>query len=79
MIARDRFIAAAALAYARMSRPGSGRRASGVGSSPLTMSPRYDGRPATSVAELRGLAYWPAMRATLTTGIEVPYVNTTAI
>ena len=27
----------------------------------------------------RGLAYWPAMRATLTTGMLAPYVSTTAI
>ena len=34
------FIAAAELAYARTSRYGSGIRASGTGSSELTMSPR---------------------------------------
>ena len=27
----------------------------------------------------RGLANWPAMRPTLTTGVPVPYVSTTAI
>ena len=43
------------------------------------MSPRYDGRPTASRSELRGLAYCPAIRPTLITGIDVPYVRTTAI
>ena len=56
-------------------RVGSGMRASGVNSWPLTESPRKEGRvtsPRVSVSELRGLAYWPAMRPTLTTGVEAP-------
>ncbi len=56
-------------------RVGSGMRASGVNSWPLTESPRKAGRvtsPRVSVSELRGLAYWPAMRPILTTGVEAP-------
>src|SRR5918998_2939877 len=73
------FMAAAELAYARTSRVGSGIRRTGSGSSALTMSPRYDGRPRASVSDDRGLAYWPATRPTLTTGTLAPYVRTTAI
>ena len=56
-------------------RVGSGRRASGVGSRLLTMSPRKDGSSTpstTSTGELRGLANWPAMRPILTTGRPAP-------
>jgi hypothetical protein len=70
--ARTRFIAAPAFAYARIMRPGSGTRSSGLATSELMMSPRYTGRPSASVVPDRGLAYCPAMRATLTTGRLAP-------
>jgi hypothetical protein len=72
VIARARFIAAAAFAYARTSRPGPGAAPPPSARCALTMSPRYVGSPAASTSALRGLAYWPAMRPTLTTGIAVP-------
>src|SRR5215218_8224366 len=72
-------IAAAEFAYARTNRLGSRMRFSSTGSSELTMSPRYEGRPSASSSDERGLAYWPATRPTLTTGTLAPYVRTTAI
>ena len=70
--ARSRFSVAAAVWYARSSRPGSAWRASAVGARSLTMSPRYDGRPSASSGAERGFAYCPAMRASLTTGTLAP-------
>src|SRR5438270_34751 len=46
------------------------------------MKPRKAGStrsPTVSVGEERGLANWPAMRPSFTTGTPEPYVNTTAI
>ncbi len=46
------------------------------------MWPRNDGRstsPIRSVGLERGLANWPAMRPTFTTGTPIEYVSTTAI
>ena len=70
--ARSRFSVQAAAWYARTRRCGSGRRASGTGARPLTMSPRYDGSPKASTVDDRGLAYWPAILATLSTGMLAP-------
>ena len=53
-------------------RDGSGTRASGVATSELTMSPRYDCSPSASMGALRGLAYCPAIRPTFTTGSDAP-------
>jgi len=57
-------------------------RASAVGASSWIMWPRKDGisaSPAGSVGDVRGFAYWPAIRPTLTTGSVAPYVSTAAI
>ena len=72
VMARSRFIAADEFAYARTIREASATRACGLRSSELMMSPRYDGRPRASVGDERGLAYCPAIRATLTTGSDAP-------
>ena len=51
-------------------RSGSGVRLRASKPAPLTMSPRQAGRlvpPTVSVSAVRGLANWPAMRATVTT------------
>src|SRR5689334_9270777 len=57
-------------------------RDSGVKSMPFTASPRYDGSVTpsrVSSPELRGLAYWPAIRPTFTTGTLAAYCRTTDI
>ena len=69
--ARVRFRVAAEALYTPSSRSGSGVRASVVKSKPFTASPRYAGSETpsrVSVAELRGLAYCPAIRPILTIG-----------
>ncbi len=73
--ARTRLSVAAEVLYIRSSRCGSGMRDSGVKSSPLTASPRYDGSVTPSRVSdtaLRGFANWPAMRPTFTTGTCAP-------
>ena len=68
--------------YACTSRSGVGTRAAAVGPSALTMWPRNDGissSPIRSVSAERGLANWPAMRPTFTTGTPIEYVSTIAI
>ena len=57
--------------YACTSLSGVGVRAAAVGEASFTMWPRKDGissEPTFSVSEERGLANWPAMRPTFTTG-----------
>ena len=71
--ARDRFSVAAEAWYIRTSRCGSCARLCGVKANPFTASPRYAGivtSPRVSVWLERGLAYWPAIRPTLTTGTD---------
>ena len=82
MNARSRFSVDADWWYACTSRSGSGIRADASNGEPLTMCPRNDGRstsPWRSVGFVRGLANWPAMRPTFTTGTPIEYVSTTAI
>ncbi len=69
--ARSRFSVDADWWYAVTSRVGSGRRASGSKVSSFTMWPRNESSstsPILSVGDDRGLANWPAIRPTLTTG-----------
>ena len=57
-------------------------RDAAVKAEPLMMSPRYDGRlrpSSVSVSDERGLANWPAMRPSFTTGTLAPKVSTTLI
>lgn len=71
MKARNRLSVAADWLYAEIIRFGSGRRAAAENAASLTMWPRNDGSSTpsiVSVAEERGLANCPAMRATFTTG-----------
>ena len=68
--------------YARMSRDGSGRRASSVNSDELMLSPRYDGNDTPSIVSRssdRGFANCPAILPSFTTGTPAPYINTTDI
>ena len=73
--ARTRFSVEADVWYASSSRVGSGVRASGVNSQPLTMSPRNAGSVTpsrVSVSDERGLAYCPAIRPILMMGRLAP-------
>ena len=82
MNALTKFKVADEVLYTRTKRFGSGVLDFVVNSKSFTASPRYAGKVTpsrVSLSLLRGLANWPAIRPTLTTGKDEKYCNTAAI